>query len=94
MATGETSTLDDAVVFPNPTYDLFTIEFNAEPSALITINLVDMNGHILRQLYHDTPKAGENRLTFNKGALAPGTYLLSIQSNTKILKNETIVVLD
>jgi hypothetical protein len=94
VATGETSTPDEAVVFPNPTYDLFTIEFNAEPSALITINLVDMNGHILRQLYHDTPKAGENRLTFNKGALAPGAYILSIQSNTKILKNETIVVLD
>ena len=60
----------------------------------IHIELFDADGRLVRLLYRDAPKAGENRLTFNKGVLAPGTYILSIRSNTQILHNEKLVILD
>lgn len=81
-------------IFPNPVYDLVSVLFTTEQSEPVTIELLDINGHVLRQLYHDTPRGGESRLTFNKGHLAAGTYIISIHTQTRILKNETIVVAD
>jgi len=94
VSTEENEIVKSFSVYPNPTYDLITIEFVAEPSQLTTIEIVDMNGHVVRQLYRDTPRQGENRLIFNKDALPAGTYIISIKTNTKILVNETIVVVD
>jgi len=48
----------------------------------------------VKLLYSDTPKTGENKLTFNKGVLSPGTYIVSIRSTTQILHNEKLVILD
>ena len=94
VSTEENELVKSVAVYPNPAYDLFTIEFSAEASQLTTIEIFDMNGHLVRQLYRDTPRQGENRLTFNKEALPAGTYIISIKTNTKILVNETIVVVD
>jgi hypothetical protein len=94
VSTAETISEKSVSVFPNPAYDLINIEFTAEARQMTTIEVIDFNGHVLRQLYRDTPREGENRLTFNKGALPAGTYIISIKTNTKILKNETIVVVD
>ena len=94
VSTQENEIVKSFSVYPNPTYDLVTIEFSAEASQLTTIEIIDMNGHLVKQLYRDTPRQGENRLTFNKGALPAGTYIISIKTNTQILVNETIVVLD
>jgi hypothetical protein len=84
----------DLNVFPNPTYDLVQIRFTVTQSEPINIELIDANGRLVKLLYSDTPKLGENKLTFNKGSLTPGTYILSIRSNTQILHNEKLVILD
>ena len=88
------TTVRDFSVFPNPTYDMVNILFTTDLRELTTITLYDVEGRIIKVLYKDTPRIGENRLTFNKGALAAGSYLVSISTSTKILKNETIVILD
>lgn len=85
---------DDMKVFPNPTYDLIQIRFTMTQSELVVIELSDSNGKLVKLLYSDTPKAGENKLTFNKGVLSPGTYIVSIRSTTQILRNEKLVILD
>jgi len=79
---------------PNPTYDLINIYFTTESSEKTTIQILDINGRVVKTLYSDTPKVGENKLTFNKGALTAGTYLVSISTSTKILKNEKLIILD
>ena len=81
-------------MFPNPTYDLINIYFTTETSEKTTIQILDINGRIVKTLYSDTPKVGENKLTFNKGALTAGTYFVSISTSTKILKNEKLIILD
>lgn len=94
VSTQPTPSAKSISVYPNPTYDLITIDFEADQDGIITIEIIDLHGRVIRQLYKDTPRPGENRLTFNRGALTAGTYIVSIQSNTKILKHETIVVID
>ena len=81
-------------MFPNPTYDLINIYFTTESSEKTTIQILDINGRVVKTLYSDTPKVGENKLTFNKGALTAGTYFVSISTSSKILKNEKLIILD
>ena len=80
-------------IFPNPTYDLINIRFTTESTDKVTIEILDLNGKVLRTLFSDALKNGENNLTFNKGALSPGTYLVRIAAPTKVLKNEKIIIL-
>lgn len=81
-------------MFPNPTYDLINIYFTAEQSEKTIIEIIDLQGKVVKLLYNDTPKIGENKLTFNKGALSKGTYFVNIITSSKILKNEKIIILD
>jgi hypothetical protein len=81
-------------MFPNPTYDLINISFTTETYEKTTIQILDINGRVVKTLYSDTPKVGENKLTFNKGALNSGTYFVNISTSTKILKNEKLIILD
>ena len=94
VSTDEPSIGKDVRVFPNPVYDLLQVVFTMTEREPIHIELFDADGRLVRLLYSDAPKAGENRLTFNKGVLAPGTYILSIRSNTQILHNEKLVIVD
>jgi hypothetical protein len=94
VSVDETQADNDLLVFPNPTYDLIQVNFTMAQHELIHIELFDAEGRLVKLLYRDAPRAGENKLTFNKGALAQGTYVLSIRSNTQVLHNEKIVVLD
>jgi hypothetical protein len=94
VSTDETPIGKDVRVFPNPVYDLIQVVFTMTEREPIQIELFDVDGRLVRLLYKDAPKTGENRLTFNKGVLAPGTYILSIRSNTQILHNEKLVIVD
>ncbi|MGI6341989.1 MAG: T9SS type A sorting domain-containing protein [Bacteroidales bacterium] len=81
-------------MFPNPTYQLINIFFTSESFEKTTIKILDINGRVVKVLYSDIPKKGENRLTFNKGALTAGTYFVNISTSSKTIKNEKLVILD
>lgn len=81
-------------IFPNPVYDLINITFNTQTSEELTIKIVDMNGSLVKLLYRDTPKMGENILTFNKGVLPTGTYFVVFSTKSEIIKNEKIIVIN
>ncbi len=81
-------------IFPNPVYDMINIEFEVEVPEMTSISIIDVNGAVVKELYQDVPKQGLNRLRFNKDALSAGTYVISIQTESKEIKNEQVVVLD
>lgn len=86
--------LKNISLYPNPVFDLIHILFLAEKNERVTIQLMDVSGKLVRVLYEDVPRQGENKLVFNKGALQAGTYFISIKTNTQILKHEKVVVAD
>ena len=85
-------TKEDVKVFPNPAYNMFNIRFTSDGLSPVQIDLFDANGVLVKTLYQDTPKSGENKLSFNQEALTTGTYFLSIHSGSQILKNEKLVI--
>lgn len=79
-------------VYPNPVYDMFNVDFFIENDSHAEIVLTDISGKTVKILYKDKVKKGKNQFSFNKGALKSGIYLLTVSSNSKILKNEKIIV--
>lgn len=79
-------------VFPNPTTEWFTVEFELPKKELLTFDLYDANGKLVSHLFKDKVKGGTNRFTFNTAPLANGIYYLNIIQGTQTLKNEKIIV--
>ena len=57
----------------------------------ITIDLVGNNGKLIRILYDDKGKKGENRLIFTTENLASGIYFLRIYSEKEVLLTKKLV---
>ncbi len=79
-------------VFPNPVVDNFTVEFPLEDNENINISILDINGKVVKELYSGRGTSGENVFSFNKNNLSSGVYSLMITSNSRLIRNEKIVV--
>lgn len=79
-------------VFPNPVVETFNIEFTLEKTMDLTINVIDINGKIVKNLYNGKGLQGVNNFSFNKANLANGTYFLVITNNSTPIKNEKIII--
>ena len=84
----------DFKVFPNPVVETFTLEFSLNKNTPIAIDIVDVNGSIIKELYQGVAQQGDNVFSFNKANLSSGIYFLRIKNNANILKNEKIIITD
>lgn len=90
---GEIPAIEAGKVFPNPVQEDFTLEFEAAERSFMQISLSDSQGKVVRHLFRGMVKQGLNRLTFNKGMLAPGTYYLVLRDERQLaLRTEKIIV--
>ena len=83
-----------AQVFPNPIVDNYHVKFQLNERQKIVINITDMQGRTVVELYNDMAEKGENLFSFNKANLTPGVYSLNIIGTSTNIKNEKIVVAD
>ena len=60
----------------------------------ISIDIFDINGGLVTNLFNGYANSGKNQFTFNKSNLNNGSYFLNISSNSKILKNEKIIIVN
>ena len=78
-------------LFPNPSINQSEIHFTLDEEKMITIDLVGNNGKLIRILYDDKGKKGENRLIFTTENLASGIYFLRIYSEKEVLLTKKLV---
>ena len=78
-------------IFPNPSVDWVTFDFELDESLFIKVELFDTKGGLIKVLYEDVALQGENRLTFNGFYLNQGMYILRILNNDKVLFTEKLV---
>ncbi len=81
-------------LFPNPVVEAFTIEFTLNENVNLEIDIVDISGRMVKELYNGKGLEGENVFSFNKANLSAGTYFLVIKNNANIIKNEKIIIAD
>ncbi|HOY31052.1 MAG TPA: T9SS type A sorting domain-containing protein [Bacteroidales bacterium] len=81
-------------VFPNPIVETFTIEFTLPEKRKFIINILDISGKIVKELYSGNSLKGINYFSFNKASLPAGTYFLVLKANSDLIKNEKIIIAD
>ncbi len=79
-------------VYPNPVVSFFRLEFTLPAVSDIYINIYDVHGRLIQNLYNGHAQEGDNIFSFNKANLKAGIYFLVIKNDSAIIKNEKIVV--
>ena len=79
-------------VFPNPIVETFAVEFSLSENTNIEINIIDITGKTVKELYKGRGIQGDNVFSFNKANLSSGNYFLIINNNSKTIKNEKIII--
>ncbi len=81
----------NGVAFPNPTKDYMEAHFSLDAEKEIKAELLDRNGKLVKVLYEDIAKAGDNRIQFSTELLTPGVYVLRIYSNKEKILTKKVV---
>ena len=80
-------------VFPNPTSDILTIQFELKSKATIALLLFDVNGKEIKRFFDEQPKqTGLQQFSFSTAPLAQGIYLLSLKSEGQQILTKKIIV--
>jgi hypothetical protein len=84
---------NEATVFPNPVLeDYYRVKLDLPLSGMLQIKLLDINGRLVKDIFSVHAVKGQNLFSFNKGALASGSYIVSMLLNHKLIKNEKISI--
>lgn len=86
-STGRTSI--PVIIYPNPTYDEFSLEFAEPIKSVITITIVDKNGRIIEEV---ELQPAISKHDFNSIEYDSGTYRIILAQRNKKLKEYQLVV--
>lgn len=78
-------------VFPNPTSDLISIYFELNEGEVVSIELFDMKGSLVKHLFKDEVNAGSNVFNFSTSPLRIGSYILKINTASTEILSEKII---
>jgi hypothetical protein len=78
-------------VYPNPTVDNFTLEFELAEATKLNINLVNAMGQTVRTIDNSNFNSGKHLINVNTSDLAAGTYFVTIR-NQEGVTTKTITV--
>jgi len=80
-------------VYPNPTSDYFTVEYELAARADISLSIIDMQGRVLIELPAQESNAGLQQLRINVSDLGrvSGSYLVRLVSGKSVF-NKLIII--
>jgi len=77
-----------AIVYPNPTYDEFTLDFARPIEAVITVMITDMDGVVIEQV---ELQPGTAKRVFDAFKYDAGVYNITVQQRRKRLKTYRLI---
>lgn len=78
------------LVTPNPFTEFIDVALTIEKDADISIDILDMNGKVMKQLLSEKISAGQQSFKFNVSSLLPGKYALRIVVDGKSYTNKLL----
>lgn len=82
----------NARVYPNPVVSGFVVDFTLAHDCTLAIDLLDISGRVVKELYAGKGATGNNEFSFSKATLSKGIYFLRIAADGNVVKNEKIIV--
>jgi len=77
--------------YPNPLTDNATVEFNLGEPSIVNIALYSLSGTITQVLANGQYDAGNHHITFSKGDLKAGIYILKLEASNKAEQIKIII---
>lgn len=78
--------------YPNPAADKTRIGFSLSQAGRVRINLYDMQGRLMKNLFDAYQNAGYQETTVMLNGLQPGIYVYSMQVGGQLLSKKLIVI--
>lgn len=83
----------DGLSYPNPVANMMHVQFQIPETTVVSINIYNMKGDLVKKLVSDKIKAGVNTLDFSTDPLPSGQYILNISSNNWVFYKESFIKL-
>ena len=77
-----------AIVYPNPTYDEFALDFAKPIDAVINVMITDMDGLVIEQV---ELQPGTSKHIFDSYKYDAGVYNITVQQRRKKLKTYRLI---
>ncbi|MCA1750792.1 MAG: M43 family zinc metalloprotease [Cryomorphaceae bacterium] len=87
----EFSMADGIKIYPNPTADQFTFEYQIAVPGRVTAEVIDISGRTLDALFSTERAAGKYIATYDVSHLAPGVYFVRLTANDQGAVKKLIV---
>ena len=78
--------------YPNPFNPRTHISFSVDHTSIISLNIYDVNGRLLQNIYHAKTLAGYYQLIWNADNTPSGIYFLSLESDKKIKTHKLMLM--
>ena len=79
-------------LYPNPAVSMYFLKFNLEKAADVRIDLFDMNGRLIKNLFDGNLPSSNNEFSFNRNALSSGQYFIKLNIDGAIETKKLIIV--
>jgi hypothetical protein len=81
-----------ADAYPNPFNPSTTIDFSIPAADVVTLNVFNINGQLVRSLVNGTVERGAHSVTFDAGNLSSGVYLYTLETSSQSLTKKMVLV--
>ncbi len=78
-------------ITPNPASDISQIEYSTREKGNTTIDLIGMEGKLVKQLYSNYHDSGEHKVSFDFSIVPSGVYYIQITSPNEIFTKKIVV---
>ncbi|WP_317899328.1 T9SS type A sorting domain-containing protein [Aurantibacillus circumpalustris] len=88
----KTNALVQVSIFPNPIKDLGNISYNLKKTGTVGIELIDMRGALVKQLYNQPETPGYHSQIINLNGIASGVYFIKTTFEKQKVSQKLITV--
>jgi PKD repeat protein len=67
-------------VYPNPAQDNTMVEFNLSENSSVNVEMMDMSGKVVQQIYNGSLATGNHRIPVSTAELSSGIYLVRLMT--------------
>lgn len=78
-------------IFPNPAGDIVSVNMMVGSESTIHVQVCDMQGKVLREVFNEKHGAGDLRFDIETGSMVSGVYLLRISSGKEVIQKKLVV---
>jgi hypothetical protein len=71
--------------------DFIYFDFIINETQVLVVELFDIKGSLIKELYNDKVNSGENRISINSYYMNSGMYFIRIRNNNDVLFTEKII---